>query len=148
MIWDDVYEMAKFYLSQGPEKVEIEEMDDQIVSKESIERLAKQVRVKPYFIVAVGDPTATDYDSTGETTNISVPVEVIVAVSDLSSQRKQLNRARELVTRVRQLLQAKAFESDDASRAIFVWQSDEHLGTSRSLTLYSVLFRVDTTTTI
>lgn len=148
MLWDDIYRAAEEYLTRGDDKFFVKQLDDELVSEDAIERLAKNVRTTPYLIVSVGDPTATDYDSTYEVSAISVPVEVIVAVSDLSSQAKQIRRAREIAMRVKKLLQAQGYESEDESLSIFIWVGDEHLGTSRELTLYSVMFRVDTHTRI
>lgn len=145
-LWDDVYKAVEVLLQQDGDDFTIKELDQELVNEEEIERLAKRVRTRPALVVAVGDPTANDQDSTHEVSKESLPIEVIVAVSNLRSQRAQLNQARRIAQKVRALIQGEGFSSANTSKAVFTFENTEHLGTSRDLTLYSVMFRVEYST--
>jgi hypothetical protein len=121
----------------------VKEMEYELASVDNVEKTALKVRSRPYALVSLGDPEAIDQDDTLRTTDETISLEVVVAVSELRNELLQKRRARAYCMDVRNRLQGRSFQGiDKVSTVVVAFESMQHIATTTGLTLYSTIFRV------
>lgn len=149
--YDELVEACRTLLSRDQaDKLayDVAEYSYELATADNIVALAKRRTVKPLLLINVGDPLAAGEDTTGRVWTENVPVEIIVAAVDLRSVDHQLRKARALAQHARTKLSGQMFTGEAIGSATFAWQGNTHIGTTKELTLYAVLFTAKCVTSV
>jgi hypothetical protein len=122
----------------------IDKYHNELVDEDSVKEVARDVAARPALLISVGDPDVLpdSYDSTYRVSTDSIPLEIIVAYSNLRDPAIQKEECRAIAFEVRRALQGVKFEAPQMAEAVFVTEGLEHIGTTKGLTLYSVMMRL------
>lgn len=119
--------------------------DQDVATEEGVKKVAARIVQRPNVIINVGEPSAIPdtLDSTARVNKDTVPVEILVAVSELRDMREQMKKARLMSWIIRKNLQGVTFHGDVFPDAAFVFVAMQHLGSTKGMTMFSVIFRVE-----
>lgn len=108
--------------------------------EEVVRERAARVSVAPQLFVWIGAPSATSTSSDLLGSQDEIPIVIVVAASDLSSVAEQHAKARDIAWNVRRALQGARVALPCASDGFLRFVAEEHVGTDKNMTIYSVQF--------